>query len=144
MVRRRGSGKSEQGVVLFMVLVIALLLLSVGAVLGFHLQKRMDIFRDQQRNLHVQALLDSGMASALASLRDNHLYQGKQELELDGGEVEVVVSYGSGTGLRKVEITSKFRHETRRSEGVIRAEQNQLPRVIEWTPVGAQDADDSP
>ena len=145
MVSRRLSRvegcSGERGIVLYMVLVIVLLLLAAGAILGAHLQKRMAIFRDQQRNMHVQALLDTGMATAMAVMDQDFQYQGTQRLNIDDGTVTAHVAFSSVSGVRDVRITAKYRGETRRARAVVRVAPMAPPVVTSWKPVASWEPD---
>ncbi len=129
--------RRERGIVLYMVLVIVLLLMAAGAILGIHLQRRTAIFRDHQRNLHVQALLDSGTAVALSQIRQDFQYQGTETLKIDGGSVVSTVLFSSKTGIREVRLASKYRGESRRAEATVRVEKNRPPEVLSWRPVAS-------
>lgn len=135
MVRRRrwvGSGSAqERGVVLYMVVVVALLMMAAGLILGMHLQKRTAIFRDQQRNFHAMTLLDTGTAVAMARLDENFEYQGSQDVELDGGRVSIQI-VGVSTGVREVRLTSTFRGERRRAVARVEVSKEVPPRVVSW------------
>lgn len=133
--RRTRLSRDRRGIVLYLVLVIALLLLAAGAVLGVHLQKRMGVFRDQQRNVHAQALLDSATAVAMSLIHQDFKYQGVVTQKLDKGEVKIEVRFGAGSGLRDVLLTAQFRGETRRAEVRIQAEKGRPPKVLRWRPV---------
>lgn len=139
MVSCRQDGR--RGMALYLVLVVAVLLLAAGAVLGMHLQKRMSTVIDQQKNLHADALLDSGLAQAMAILSDNYLYQGTRNLDLDGGRVTVKIAFYKITDVRSVEVTATYRGKTRRGAGLIAVHVAKPPRVAEWGPMPALQSD---
>ncbi len=135
--RCRGARAEDRGIVLYMVLVVVLLLMAAGAVLGIHLQRRAAIFRDQERNLHVQALLDSGTAVALSEMRKDFQYQGSRTVEIDGGSVISRVSFTSKTGIRDLRVTAKYRGESRRVSATVQVEKDEPPVVVSWRPVAS-------
>lgn len=126
--------RRRRGVALFFVLTVAVLLLAAGAILGLHLQGRMMIFTDQQRNLHADALLDSGMATVLAELNRDRRAQGSQTVSLDGGEVKVTIT-AVGVDRRSIEVVSSYRGKTRRGLGLVLLLPKEPPKVISWRPV---------
>ena len=135
--RSRGNRADQRGIVLYMVLVVVLLLMAAGAVLGIHLQRRTAIFHDQQRNFHVQALLDSGTAVALSDMKQDFQYQGSRTVSIDGGSVVTSVRFTSKTGIRELRVTSKYRGESRRVSATVRVEKDRSPEVLSWNPVAS-------
>jgi len=100
------------------------LLLAAGSLLAMHAQMRYEVLRDQQRNMQLQNLLDSGYALIAATVRDDHGFSGAFDLELGGGvvhmEVEWLVAPDIPTGLRSIAMTAFYRGEKRRAQGLLR------------------------
>lgn len=118
------SGRRRRAFALFTVLIAVLLLLGAGALLVLHVQVRMALVRDQQRNMALQSLLDSGYAVVAGTVREDYGFDGELELELDGGlvrmEIDRIVGLGLPPGLRHVDMTAFYRGEVRRAEGFLR------------------------
>ena len=134
MVRRPVPvNRERRGLALLFVLAVAVLLLAAGAVLGLHLQGRMMIFRDQQRNLHADALLDSGLATALAEINRDRSARGSQKVALDGGEVTLTITT-VGVDRRSVEVVTSYQGKARRGIGLVEVKPKELPKLITWRP----------
>lgn len=158
---RRPTGRGPQewpgecpeprpGFALFVALLAVFLLLAAGALLAMHLQMRYELLRDQQRNMQLQNLLDSGYALIAASVREDYSFSGRLDLELGGGVVEMDVQWlvGSGipTGTRRIEMAAFYGGETRRARGLLRIPSPGARPVLygfEPLPPQASDEDES-
>ncbi|MEM8996375.1 MAG: hypothetical protein AAGF23_16430 [Acidobacteriota bacterium] len=111
------------GFALFLVLMAVLLLVAAGALMALHIQHRLGEVLDLERNLHLQALIDSGYAFAAAQVARDYGYSAVVDLELDGGVVEVdvvhAVTFGQPQGLRRVELRASYRGKVRRARGLL-------------------------
>ena len=129
-----------------MVMIAVLLLLGAGALLVLHVQVRMALVRDQQRNMALQNLLDSGYAVAAGSMREDYGFDGELEVELDGGlvrmEIDRVFVLGQPPGLRYIQMTAFYRGEVRRAEGfLLLPSPGAMPELYGLEPVPLGDRD---
>ena len=132
MVGRDDHPERPEGFVLFVVLIAILLILSAGALVAIHLQGRHLLVTDQVRNVHVRALVDSGIAHGLAKIYEDNGYSGGERLELDGGEVFVSVSFATADRFW-IDAWARYRGEVRGMRVQVLAEdQGDYPRVLEW------------
>lgn len=104
-----------RGYALFAVLVAVLLVMAAGALLMTHAVRRMALLTDQYRDLHVQALVDSGVSLALAQIRQDYGYEGSSTASLDGGRVVIQITRTS-LQLRQVALRSFYRGESRSAQ----------------------------
>lgn len=126
-----------------------LVVLVALSLVAAHLHGRMLLVREQYRDVHVQSLVDAGIAHAMAQIYDRIAYDETERLELDDGEVVVEVSI-AGVQRRWVDVWARYRGEERslRVEVFIE-EAGALPKVegLAGRPPGdspfAGDPDDS-
>ncbi|MEM1181056.1 MAG: hypothetical protein AAGM22_22130 [Acidobacteriota bacterium] len=135
----------DRGFALFIVLMAILLLVAAGAMMSLHILNRMALIRDQERNLHLQALVDSGYAYAASRIAADRGYSAIVELELDGGVVEVDVEVITGLvvqpGLRQIGLRAEYRGEVRRGRGLLRIRPDGRLELFGIEPVPLQQSD---
>ncbi|MEM6796675.1 MAG: hypothetical protein AAF725_22070 [Acidobacteriota bacterium] len=119
------TAPGQRGYALLVVTIAIVSLLASGALLSIHLNSRMMLLRDQDRNFSLQTLLDSGYSQAGSALSANSRYAGYELLQINGGEVRVHVEIAVGGGgrprgyFRRVRLYANYRGETRAAEGFI-------------------------
>ncbi|MCG8456972.1 MAG: hypothetical protein MI919_11885 [Holophagales bacterium] len=132
IIRREPVSLRRRSYALFAVLIAVLLLVAVGGLLASYLVRRMSLVADQHRDLHVQALLDSGLALSLALIRQDFDYEGAVSATMDGGSVRYSITRQS-LKLRSVDLSSFYRGETRRAVATVYIESPlHLPEVRRW------------
>lgn len=122
-----------------MALVLALVLLAlglaVGAAIGGNLLRATMLLRQQSASTRVMALLDGGMAQALAELSVSSAWPGT-ELGLAAGTVRIASTSVPGVfGQRRVELEARYRGQVRRVIAIVRIRPMAAPEVIAWMPV---------
>lgn len=121
-------------------LIATLLVVAAGSLITTHLVRRMALLNDQHRNLHVQALLDSGLSIGMARIRQDYSYTGSSVEDFDGGRVRIAVERPSAQ-IRHVFLESFYRGERRVQVVSVFIElPGSLPEIQSWNPIPS-DAD---
>lgn len=86
-----GVRQQERGAALLVALFVIIFTMTAGMLLAAGLQLRMELVRQQARDLQLDALLDAGMARGLAELDRSRSYLGTRgPVALGSGSYEVV------------------------------------------------------
>lgn len=127
-VRQRGQG----GFALVLALVLMILGLSVAAIIGFNLLLASRNLARQAESVQIAALLDAGMALALAELHDDSSWSGTT-LALESGQVRVRAGLDLDGDHRRIELEATYRSLVRRAAARVRIS-SEPPVVTAWSP----------
>ena len=137
-MRRSGRRRPQRGHVLIVALFVMVVVMTAAFLMAVSLRQRMELWRDEHRSIQLAALLDAGMAQALATLWSNPnwrgtggeepLGEGTLEIEVDkigGLEVEVTVRATYGMGRRAARARVR----------IDRRPTPDPPEVLVWSPL---------
>jgi hypothetical protein len=128
---------------LVLALVILALGLAVGAAIAGNLMRATLLLRRQAETVEISALIDAGMAQALAELSKSRTWTG-DELRLPVGSVSMAAEK-IGVHDYRVELEAHYRRRIRRVEATVRIRPMSAPEVTRWRPVlGAPSPDAGP
>lgn len=129
--RNRGQG----GFALIFALILLILGLAVGAVIAANLTRASLNLRRQAEAVHLQALLDAGMARTLAELERDSSWSGGSE-SFETGSVQVSAGLDLNPDYRRVEIEAVYRQIARRAAArvLIPGNADDVPLVTAWAP----------
>lgn len=141
MGRAAAKGTTEPteertGYALLLALLLVLLLSAAALMVAAQLQSRQALLLDQNRNFHLQNLLDAGVARSLATLSEDRHFEGDLQETLDGGRVELRIRR-AGSASRVVELAASFGGESRSARVVIALPPDEAPRVVDYRPTRA-------
>jgi len=114
-------------------LVILALGLAVGAAIAGNLMRATLLLRRQAETVEISALIDAGMAQALAELSKARTWTG-DELRLPVGSVSMAAEK-IGAHDYRVELAAHYRRRIRRVEATVRIRPMSAPEVTAWRPV---------
>lgn len=132
---RTGRGRtrrdaSRRGMALVLSLVILALGLAVGAAIAGNLIRATMLLRRQAESVEMAALMDAGMARALAELAKARSWPG-DTVRLPVGRVDIAASQIDLESFR-VELVGTYRDRTRRVEAGVLIRPAAAPEVTSW------------
>lgn len=110
--------------------VVVLLVIAAALSVGMLVKRQRDLQREI-RQVHLQSLLDSGAALALARFTENRDFAGPENLELDGGEVRISVFWETNTR-RSVNIIALYQNDDRQATATLYVPVNGRPTLVDW------------
>jgi hypothetical protein len=132
----QGAARTRRGMALGLALLLVVLVLAAGALSVSLLIGRQHALLREQRNLHLQALLDAGVALALARYSEDRFYSDSEELVLDGGVIHIEGNVGD-LSRRFVELRARYAGAQREALVTLSVPPTGLPSLVDWSYTGA-------
>jgi hypothetical protein len=133
MVKLAGDGQSrESGHVYLLALFVMLLVMTTMALVAASLGLQQRLLLRQERELHLNALVDAGLATALARLHLSRGYPGELE-DFAAGTLSTEVE-AIGYERFSIVVRATYGGGSRRILAEVRADGVRPPRVIRWLP----------